>query len=91
MEPYLQGADVVVFETPNMGLTNMILAGAKGSEFYKCSIAQLMSRQTMWHHTVCLCCTEPIAIMTFACLAAGSLQGLEDSLQLRPFILVGHD
>ena len=29
VEPYLRGADTVVFETPNLGLTNMILAGAQ--------------------------------------------------------------
>lgn len=52
MEPYLKGSDVVVFETPNLGLTNMILAGRKGSRFYQCTIAQLMGRQTMWHHKV---------------------------------------
>ena len=27
VEPYLRGTDTVVFETPNLGLTNMILAG----------------------------------------------------------------
>ena len=29
VEPYLRGTDTVVFETPNLGLTNMILAGAQ--------------------------------------------------------------
>eukprot|EP00658_Telonema_sp_P-2_P023128 TRINITY_DN19260_c0_g1_i3.p1 TRINITY_DN19260_c0_g1~~TRINITY_DN19260_c0_g1_i3.p1 ORF type:complete len:470 (+),score=69.49 TRINITY_DN19260_c0_g1_i3:166-1575(+) len=49
IEPYLRGADVVAFETPNLGLTNMILAGRKNSPFFKCTIAQLMGRQKMWH------------------------------------------
>eukprot|EP00658_Telonema_sp_P-2_P025954 TRINITY_DN20471_c0_g1_i3.p1 TRINITY_DN20471_c0_g1~~TRINITY_DN20471_c0_g1_i3.p1 ORF type:complete len:530 (+),score=112.19 TRINITY_DN20471_c0_g1_i3:56-1645(+) len=52
MEPYLKGTDVLVFETPNLGLTNMILAGKQGSSFLRCTIAQLMGRQTSWGHWV---------------------------------------
>lgn len=50
LAPLLKGTDVVVFETPNMGYTNMIFAAKKGSRFMQCVVAQLISRQTQWHH-----------------------------------------
>jgi len=52
LEKLFSGVDVAVFDTPNMGLTNMIMGAAKGSPFLKCALAQLPGRQHQWHHTL---------------------------------------
>ena len=41
LERLFSGPDVVAFETPNMGLTNMIMGAKKGSHFMRCVLAQL--------------------------------------------------
>lgn len=46
----LSGTDVAVFETPNMGLTNMAFAAKKHSPFLRCVLAQLPIRHHQLHH-----------------------------------------
>eukprot|EP00939_MAST-03C_sp_MAST-3C-sp1_P004385 g4385.t1 len=48
----LSGVDVVNFETPNLGLTNMMLAVKSRSRFMRCVIAQLGPRQFQSHHVL---------------------------------------
>eukprot|EP00656_Telonema_subtile_P008664 TRINITY_DN14043_c0_g1_i1.p1 TRINITY_DN14043_c0_g1~~TRINITY_DN14043_c0_g1_i1.p1 ORF type:complete len:390 (-),score=98.06 TRINITY_DN14043_c0_g1_i1:32-1201(-) len=50
VEQLVAGAEVLVFETPNMGLTNMMFGATKGSSFLKCVLAQLPVKQHQWHH-----------------------------------------
>jgi len=50
LDAYLVDTDVVLFETPNGGLTNMIVASRKGSPFMKCVAAKLASYQWQLHH-----------------------------------------
>ena len=47
---YLVDTDIALFETPNGGLTNMIIASRKGSLFMKCVAAKLSSYQWQLHH-----------------------------------------
>jgi len=50
LDKYLVDTDVALFETPNLGLTNMIVASRKGSPFMKCVAAKLASYQWQVHH-----------------------------------------
>jgi len=52
IEPLLRDSDIVLFETPNLGLTNMILASKNHSMFMKCIIENLADFQHKWHHKV---------------------------------------
>jgi len=51
IESILEGADAVLFETPNIGLTNMLMGIKKGSKFMKCIIDNLVNLQTSWTHS----------------------------------------
>jgi len=42
------GSDVVLFETPNLGLTNMIMASKKGGKFIQCVTHNLKYNQHKW-------------------------------------------
>eukprot|EP00658_Telonema_sp_P-2_P003103 TRINITY_DN11141_c0_g1_i2.p1 TRINITY_DN11141_c0_g1~~TRINITY_DN11141_c0_g1_i2.p1 ORF type:complete len:394 (-),score=70.51 TRINITY_DN11141_c0_g1_i2:459-1640(-) len=50
IDRYLNGTDVALFETPNMGLTNMILASRKHSPFMQCLAAKLVAYRWQYHH-----------------------------------------
>ena len=50
IERMFSGVDVVNFETPNIGLTNMMLAAKRGSKLMACVIGQLGPRQFQMHH-----------------------------------------
>jgi len=50
LEQLVTGTDVVLFETPNLGLTNMAFAGRSKSPYFKCMLAQLGVRQYQVHH-----------------------------------------
>ena len=50
LDKYLVDTDVALVETPNLGLTNMIIASRKGSPFMKCVAAKLASYQWQLHH-----------------------------------------
>jgi inositol phosphorylceramide mannosyltransferase catalytic subunit len=50
VEGLLQGSDVVLFETPNLGLTNMIMASKKGGKFIECVTHNLRYSQTKYTH-----------------------------------------
>jgi len=50
LEKLLTGTDVVLFETPNLGLTNMAFAGKSKSPYFRCVLAQLGVRQDQMHH-----------------------------------------
>lgn len=52
VEKVFAGADVVSFETPNMGLTNMMFGARKHSDILGCTIAQLGVRKYQFHHTL---------------------------------------
>jgi len=49
IEGLLQGADVVLFETPNVGMTNMIMASRKGSRYIQCLTENLKYFQDTWY------------------------------------------
>ena len=56
LDKYLVDTDVALVETPNGGLTNMIIASRKGSPYMKCVAAKLASYQWQVNHVM-----EPFA------------------------------
>ena len=48
VEGLIGGADVILFETPNLGMTNMIMAAKKGSPFIRCLTENLRYHQNIW-------------------------------------------